>query len=54
MPREGVNLQPTHAFIRWGRTAKVPTVAVPVTDERAKAEGWTERELNHKLEDARA
>ena len=28
--------QPTHAFIRWGRTAKVPTVAVPVTDKRAK------------------
>ena len=28
--------QPTHAFIRWGMTAKVPTVAVPVTDERAK------------------
>lgn len=28
--------QPTHAFIRWGRTAQVPTVAVPVTDKRAK------------------
>ena len=28
--------QPTHAFIRWRSTAKVPTVAVPVTDKRAK------------------